>query len=552
MMQRYFPIILISLGSLFGADQPSYYYVNGAKVPLQSSGRFLAIKLKAEPGPFAAAFEHLSDSLALTMQTSQVGVAQPTAAVRESIQRNQKYIEKELPVFRQGSLDVVAQQEVIVRFKPEVPTAEAESILRSLGGRYTETAGVAGRYLLSVDSNDSAIDAANKLVEGNDTRTKIRYAEPNFLVVFPASTMRTGIAPVMPAAPVPAPDPLFPQQWALENHGAAGTAGADIRIRKAWSVNPGSAAVTLAILDDGVDSHHADFAGKIVHPFSAVTHQPNADPEPWDGHGTACAGIAAAVTRNGVGISGVAGGVKLMPVQVALRDKKDGPWTATPSDLATGIRQATQQGADVISYSWVMTPSNDVEDAIDDALQNGRHGKGLVFVFPAGNVSSGVQYPANLSLTKPVIAVSATNEWDEFKTPGSKDGEDWWGSNFGPEVTVSAPGVHIVTTDISGSGGYIAGDYVANFNGTSSATPQVAGVAALVISQFPDLTAAQVRDRIASTADDLGPPGFDIQFGFGRVNACRALGGTDCDAASNTAVAQRESSAPNGRSAPSK
>ena len=183
----------------------------------------------------------------------------------------------------------------------------------------------------------------------------------------------------------------------------------------------------------------------------------------------------------------------------------------------------------MVSYSWVMTQSDDVEAAIDEGVTQGRNGNGIVFVFPAGNFSSSVSWPASLSVTKPIIAVSATNEWDEFKTTASRDGEDWWGSNFGPEVTVAAPGVHIVTTDIHGAGGYVVDDYVANFNGTSSATPHVAGIVALVISRFPSLTAKEVRDRITSTADHLGLPGFNPQFGFGRVNACRALGGTNCD-----------------------
>ena len=131
-------------------------------------------------------------------------------------------------------------------------------------------------------------------------------------------------------------------------------------------------------------------------------------------------------------------------------------------------------------------------------------------------------YPSS----KIILAVSATNEWDEFKTKTSADGETWWGSNFGPQISVSAPGVHIYTTDISGSDGYANGDYVATFNGTSSATPFVAGVAALVLSEDPGLVPSQVRIRLQDTADDLGPSGFDNEFGYGRLNAFAALQGT--------------------------
>jgi subtilisin family serine protease len=107
----------------------------------------------------------------------------------------------------------------------------------------------------------------------------------------------------------------------------------------------------------------------------------------------------------------------------------------------------------------------------------------------------------------------------------SSDGENWWGSCFGPEINVSAPGVHMWTTDISGAGGYSNDDYIDNFNGTSSSTPLVAGTAALILSQNPGWTPTQVRNRLQSTADDKGPAGFDTRFGHGRINACKALGG---------------------------
>jgi thermitase len=123
--------------------------------------------------------------------------------------------------------------------------------------------------------------------------------------------------------------------------------------------------------------------------------------------------------------------------------------------------------------------------------------------------------------------VSASNEFDEFKSPTSKDGESWWGSCYGKQIGVAAPGVHNPTTDISGPSGYAPGNYTPNFNGTSSATPIVAGACALVLSANPGLTEAEVRKIILDTADKVGPYPYKNKrndyFGHGRLNVLKAL-----------------------------
>ena len=112
---------------------------------------------------------------------------------------------------------------------------------------------------------------------------------------------------------------------------------------------------------------------------------------------------------------------------------------------------------------------------------------------------------------------------DQRKAPISCDGEFWWGSNYGAELDIMAPGVHMYTTDIGGAAGYDPGDFFYDFNGTSSAAPVVSGVAALVLGLNPDLTATQVENILTSTADDLGAAGWDSETGWGRVNAFVAL-----------------------------
>jgi subtilisin family serine protease len=152
-----------------------------------------------------------------------------------------------------------------------------------------------------------------------------------------------------------------------------------------------------------------------------------------------------------------------------------------------------------------------------------------VVVIAAGNEAARTSFPATLP---GVLCVSASNEFDEPKTKTSHDGENWWGSNFGPEVSLAAPGVHNYTTDISGIAGYNRGpshpNYVPDFNGTSSSTPIVAGAAALVLSANPDLTEAEVRTILMETADKVGSVPYDEKghnrfMGYGRLNVLAAI-----------------------------
>jgi subtilisin family serine protease len=147
-----------------------------------------------------------------------------------------------------------------------------------------------------------------------------------------------------------------------------------------------------------------------------------------------------------------------------------------------------------------------------------------VIVIAAGNQFGPVSFPGALPN---VLTVSASNEYDEAKTPTSRDGENWWGTNHGPEIGVAAPGVHNLTTDISGAAGYLGGDYDPKFNGTSSATPIVAGACGLLLSANANLRESEVRTIIGGTADKVGPymyvEGRNDFFGNGRLNLLSAI-----------------------------
>ena len=309
-------------------------------------------------------------------------------------------------------------------------------------------------------------------------------------------------------------------QWSLNNNGQLwGMEGADIAAVDAWGISRGSDTITIAIIDEGVDLTHPDLADKIAPGYDATGLGSLGAPAGDDAHGTNCAGIAAAITDNYLGVAGIARLAKIMPVRIAY--DSGGGWVTTDSWIADGINWAVTNGADVLSNSWGGgSESTAINDAIANAKINGRGGKGAVVVFAAGNNNGPVIYPATLDQ---VLAVGALSPCDERKSPTSCDGEFWWGSNYGAELDISAPGVHMYTTDIAGLPGYDEDDYFYDFNGASSATPVVAGVAALVLGYNPDITATEVEDILKSSADDLGEAGRDNFTGYGRVNAYNAL-----------------------------
>ena len=268
-----------------------------------------------------------------------------------------------------------------------------------------------------------------------------------------------------------------------------------IRADQAWDITHGSADVVVAVVDTGVDRGHPDLAGKVITGPDLVNDD-NA-PEDDNGHGTHVAGIIAAATNNGIGVAGIGYETRVLVIKV-LNAYGSGYY----SIIAEGIVYAVDHGARIVNLSLRGTLSSAVlEDAVNYAWEHN-----ALVVAAAGN--DGGEAPVYPAAYDHVLAVSAT-DWND----------QWWTlSNRGDYVDLSAPGVGIYSTDWRGG----AGPY-ASRSGTSMATPHVAATAALVLSVNPQLTNEELSRILTDTAVDLGAPGWDSNFGYGRIDALAAV-----------------------------
>ncbi len=312
------------------------------------------------------------------------------------------------------------------------------------------------------------------------------------------------------------PDDIAAQQFYLDK----------IYARDAWGVSQGSPNIVVAIVDNGLLTTHQDLASVLwVNPTpntGLLDRYPNdingwdvADgdnnPNPPGGttdadpfvHGTLCAGLAGAKSNNGVGIASIGFNIRIMAVKCT----KNSAAGNTLTNAYDGVYYAIQAGADVISMSWGGSTGSFLTG---ESIINSGASAGIVMLAAAGNDNTNsMYYPAAYNN---VIAVTSTDAND---TKSSF-------SNYGTWVDIAAPGRGMYTTSAGSNTSY------GTASGTSLATPLVAGLAALILSNEPSLSPAQVKARLLQTSDDINAlnPNYSGQLGAGRINAARALGTT--------------------------
>ncbi|MGA3342298.1 MAG: S8 family serine peptidase [Methylocella sp.] len=348
----------------------------------------------------------------------------------------------------------------------------------------------------------------------------LRYAGPDWIQLHsPSNTITPN-------------DPLFASQWNLRA----------IQAPQGWDYTLGSQRVVVAILDTGCDLTHPDLINKFVPQGDRldVLNGTNA-PQDLYGHGTWCAGIAAAQTNNAIDVAGVAPKCSIMPIR--LYDGNGSNGIRSQADVVRALNWARTHGADVANMSWYYNLQHNLIDiAISDA-----YGANMVLVAASGNCFPSqctnfafIDYPAS---HPSVMAVGGSDQNDQRQNPATSNFSPPWDSKFGPELSVMAPGMLCPTTKLGGGN--------TSFYGTSASAPHVAGLAALIMSVRPnswiwfnpldpfgwprnDLTNDQVRRIIEETADKVGgvvysddpshPHGsWNGQMGYGRINLAHAL-----------------------------
>ena len=416
-------------------------------------------------------------------------------------------------------------KELVVRFRPDTTDAVQSKVLKKFGFEIRRKNAFVAQQAIATQpkvrhAGADLVAVANRLAE----LEPVAFCVPHFVSEFSRN-----------AAPPPRR-----AQWHLSAVGAGGKKGA-------WAITRGSAKIVVAVLDDGVDLLHPNLANRLARnpnpldpkdrlgrDFFVPADKPDHyDPSPkrfrypydqMDGndiHGTPCAGVVAANGRGGV--YGIAPRCRILPVKIFHGDD-----LAEDAQVADAIRYAALC-AQVLSCSWGGPVTPDLQFALQD-VQSARGGRGAIVVAASGNERQArVGYPA---ADPHVIAVGACSD------QGVRSAY----SNYGPELSVVAPsngGLRgIFTTDVSvdnrgfntgsAAAGGVDGLFTSDFGGTSSATPLVAGIAALLLSKNPRLTRAEVKEVLEATADKIGPKpynrnGFNREYGYGRVNAAKAL-----------------------------
>lgn len=440
--------------------------------------------------------------------------------------------------------------EVVVTYRRGVAATRRSGLAARIGAQVVASVPGLGMQTLRLPSGAS-VDAAIRRFQ----RTPgVASADPNFVLY--------------PMGFVPPDDTFFTDQWALFNTGQShfisdplpntsmGTAGADVDAATAWETTTGDPSSVIAVIDTGVDTDHPDLVNQLVasgdwanFANDGAANDPNPNPAQLGfSHGTHVSGIIAAEQNNNAGISGICPSCKVMPIRFGF----------TLSSEIEAIDWAIDHGADVINASYGGAPWNKSErNAIKKAGQ-----AGVLFVAAAGNqsadndmatFSSGAMispsFPASYELDT-ILAVAASNHKDEYgyftgcvEGDGNSRAACSYTSFGRTSVDVAAPGTDTLSTVVPGDGTQGPGNAYDTYNGTSMASPMVAGIAGLVKAEHPGYTPTKIKNAIMNSVEK--PNGLKKYLRITSCNPCamtnglftRTNGRVDAAAALNASTA---------------
>ncbi|MDR3137273.1 MAG: S8 family serine peptidase [Tannerellaceae bacterium] len=555
--------ILISLQASSQIKSNRYYYAYDEKIPLHEVSNKLIIGFPKNNAANIKALIHTAtidfenDSICiLTVDSSQSERLKQTLLQTEGIKSVQ-------PIYKtDDGMEMGITDEIVVRFNDNALPDDIRKTHEKYQVTIKKTTDL--YQLITVPLGIDALDIANRY----QLSGLVKYSHPNFLSkVEKHQTIQN--------------DPYFVNQFYLHNtgqtfNGHSGTAGADINAPEAWDITKGSSDIIVAVIDEGVTSNHPDLPNtrQVRLNGSNFASGDVNDPSPVgdDNHGNSCAGVIAA-SHNSEGVAGIAPKCKIMPIRI--------PFGTVPASVyADALTFAKANGAHILSNSWGYgTPNPNaypvIKNAIEDATLTGRNGKGCVVVFSAGNTACHVYgdngfvaFPSNVNVSG-VLTVGASDRYD---TQADYSPTSVLSSSNNQIVDIIAPSHRAYscyistetfecwTIDIPGTAGYntwkntescylpLNGTtfpnsgtnyqaYTGYFGGTSCACPEVAAVAALILSLNSNLTQQQVTDIIESTARKAGNYTYQTVSGIsnGTWNSQMGHGVLDTYAAAQAA-----------------
>ena len=561
-MRKVLSIMLIGISTLVCTlilsctsiqDDTLFYYGTTEKVMLSVPGNKIIVKFSPE-AEFKIILQKLEQYGMAERVQEQVFII--TLHETKSLENSLEALKKENDVISVNPIYLTRDKqemgitdEICLRFNDEVKENEKKDLLNELTVVEVERTQPWEKYytIVSVGKDQNALEVANKIKESG----LVKFAHPNFY----AKTYMHSFFPN---------DQYFVNQFYLHNTGQAtndgnfGTADSDIDAPEAWDITRGDSTITIAVIDEGVELTNNDLPAArliVINGSNFAGGNANDPDAAGDGaHGTCCAGIIAAEQDNTEGVSGIAPLCNIMPIRI--------PFGIVPSaTYADAINFAWSNGADILSNSWGYNSAADIPvitTAINDAITLGRGGTGSVVVWSAGNTADHnggnagyVSYPGNVAVAN-VITVGSSDRNDQQAnySPTGADVDVVAPSHLAYSCQIAGESFEVWSIDIVGAAGYnttkatdcgalpVVGaslpsagtnfqDYTGRMGGTSASCPEVAGVAALILSIHPTYTPAQVFSDITNSADDVGgytyAGGRCNEMGFGRLNAFNAL-----------------------------